>query len=215
MRRRSGPLRSTVMRTIAAVAATLTLLIASSAMAVAGGGGVKGTITTGKPPGIPVANAVVMIDGPAIPAAPDAPHAVIDQRQDTFVPHVLAITVGTAVDFPNHDAHLHNVFSTAKANQHFDLGMYGEGEKKSVTFDTPGVVPVRCNVHPKMEAYIVVHTNPFVAVSDERGVYTITGVPDGSYTVRIWHERLAERTAPVVVREGQIQALDVRLEKSP
>jgi hypothetical protein len=93
--------------------------------------------------------------------------------------------------------------------------MYGEGERKSVTFDTPGVVPVRCNVHPKMGAYIVVHTNPFVAVSDERGVYTITGVPDGSYMVRIWHERLAERETPVVVREGQIQALDVRLEKSP
>jgi plastocyanin len=153
-----------------------------------------------------------MIEGPSLPAAPDAPHAVMDQRRDTFVPRVLAIPTGTTVDFPNSDPRLHNVFSTSAAKK-FDLGMYDQGESKSVTFDVPGVVPVRCNVHPKMEGFVIVHANPYVAVTDARGSYTITGVPSGSYQVRVWHESLAEKRVPVVVREGQVQALDVRLEE--
>lgn len=156
-----------------------------------------------------------MIEGPSVPAPAGAPHVVMDQRQDTFVPRVVVVPPGTTVDFANNDAHLHNVFTTLKGNRHFDLGMYLQGETKSVTFDTAGVVPVRCNVHPNMEGYVVVHTNRYVAVSDERGIYTITGAPPGTYTLRVWHEQLAERRTPVVVRDDQVQALDVRLDKAP
>lgn len=202
-------------RAIVAVITTLALLTLSSAPSALGAGSVKGTITTGGAPRTPVANAVVMIDGPSVPAAAGAPHAVMDQRQDTFIPRVVVVPTGTTVDFPNNDPHIHNVFTTLKGKQHFDLGMYLQGETKSVTFDTPGVVPVRCNVHPMMEGYVVVHTNPYAAVSDERGGYTITGVPPGTYTLRVWHERLAERKTPVVVRDDQVQALDIRLDKAP
>jgi plastocyanin len=191
--------------------ATAALVLLHAALAGAAGGGLKGTVTSGAD-ATPVANAVVMIDGPAARAPAGAPHAVMDQRDDTFVPHVLAVPVGTTVDFPNHDPRLHNVFSTAAAAK-FDLGMYAQGETRSVTFDLAGVVPVRCNVHPKMEGYIVVHANPYVAVTDEHGVYTVRDVPAGSHRARVWHERLAEKTVPVVVREGQVQTLDVRLDK--
>ena len=135
---------------------------------------------------------------------------MIDQRDMAFVPHVVAVAVGTTVDFPNHDAMLHNVFSASPAKK-FDLGMYDQGETKSVVFDAPGVVRIGCNVHPKMEAFVVVHTNPYVAVSDAKGSYTVAGVPDGSYQLRVWHERLAERQIPVVVRDEQVQPIDVQL----
>ncbi|HEY2386529.1 MAG TPA: carboxypeptidase regulatory-like domain-containing protein [Candidatus Binatia bacterium] len=201
-----------IMRGAAVIATALTVLTAVPARA-GDSGGVKGTITAGKAAD-PVVNAVVMLEGPAVPAASDAPHVVIDQRGDTFIPRVVAVAVGTTVEFANSDPHLHNVFAMSKAKQ-FDLGMYPQGEKKSVTFDMPGAVPVRCNVHPGMDAYVVVHTNPYAAVSDERGVYAITGVPEGSYTARVWHERLPERKIPIVVRSGQVQALDVHLDKAP
>jgi hypothetical protein len=124
---------------------------------------------------------------------------------------VLAVAVGTTVDFPNSDPMLHNVSSASPAKK-FDLGMYDRGETRSVTFDKPGVVRIGCNVHPKMEAFVVVHANPFTAVTDAQGAYTVQGVPAGSWQVRVWHERLGERQVPVVVRDGQVQPLDVTLD---
>jgi plastocyanin len=183
------------------------LAIAVATPAFGGTGAVKGSITseTG-----PVRDAVVLIEGPSLRARGDAPHVVIEQRDLTFVPHVVAVAVGTTVDFPNHDPVLHNVFSASPAKK-FDLGMYGQGETKSVTFDKPGVVRILCAVHPKMEAFVVVHTNPYVAVSDATGSYTITGIPEGDYDLRVWHETLAERRMRVEIRTGQVRPIDVRL----
>jgi plastocyanin len=187
-------------------------VVAAASLVHAEPGTLKGTITTGSPP-TPLAGAVVLVDGPRAPAAPDARHAVVDQRREEFVPHVLAVPVGTTVDFPNHDPVLHNVSSSSPAKR-FDLGMYGEGETRSVRFDTPGVVAIRCNVHPRMEAFVVVHDNALAAVTDARGTYTIVDVPAGSHEVRVWHERGAERRVPVTVAAGEVQALDVRLDRT-
>jgi plastocyanin len=179
--------------------------------AAAENGAVKGTITG---PNGPVADAVVLVEGPAVPAKDGAPHVIVEQRDQTFVPHVVAVAVGTTVDFPNHDPMLHNVFSASLAKK-FDLGMYDRGETKSVTFDTPGVVRIGCNVHPKMQAFVVVHTNPYVAVSKSDGSYTVSGVPAGSYQLRIWHETFAEQRTPVTVHDGQVETRDARLATRP
>ena len=148
---------------------------------------------------------------PADPAA-GAPHAVVTQRDKKFIPHVLTVVAGTTVDFPNQDPLLHNVVSSSPAKR-FDLGMYPQGETKSVTFEAPGVVELRCNAHPEMSAFVVVHSSPYAAVTDARGVYTIGGVPAGSHPVRVWHETLAERATSVTVHPGGVQPLDVRLER--
>ena len=102
----------------------------------------------------------------------------MDQRDQTFVPHVLAITVGTIVDFPNSDLTFHNVFSLSKTKS-FDLGRYSRGQSKSVRFDRPGVVQVFCDIHSHMSAYILVFAHRYFAVTDEAGRFTIAGVPPG------------------------------------
>src|SRR5262245_5271545 len=110
---------------IAAVVLLLTTTVAD-----AESGTVKGTVSSTAGP---VADAVVMIDTQPQGISADAPHAVMEQHDTTFVPHVLAVPAGTTVDFPNHDPFLHNVVSSSPARR-FDLGMYPEGETKSVTF---------------------------------------------------------------------------------
>jgi plastocyanin len=187
--------------------AVLVLLEASIA---AGAGAIKGTVRTDGAGGTPLADAVVMVEGPSVASPAGAPHVVIDQRNLTFVPRVIAVAVGTTVDFPNHDSVLHNVFSASPAKK-FDLGMYAGGASRSVTFENPGVVRIGCNVHPKMEAFVVVHPNPYVAVTDARGVYTIRDVPAGSYQIRFWQPERTEKQVPITVRDGAVQPLDAEL----
>lgn len=133
--------------------------------------------------------------------------ATMDQRDETFVPHVLAITVGTTVDFPNSDVTFHSVFSLSRTKA-FDLGRYSRGRSKAVRFDRPGVVQVFCDIHSHMSAYILVFAHRFFAVTDPAGHFTITGVPPGTYTVAVWHEGEVRETRAVTVPEagGAVEA---------
>jgi len=117
----------------------------------------------------------------------ESPHATLDQRNEAFVPHLLAITVGTVVDFPNSDRTYHNVFSLSKTKR-FDLGRYGTGRSKSILFDRPGIVRVFCDIHSHMNAFILVFNHRFFAVTDADGRYEIDGVPTGTYTLSAWYE---------------------------
>jgi plastocyanin len=114
-------------------------------------------------------------------------HVSMDQRNETFVPHLLAITVGTTVDFPNNDRTYHNVFSLSKARR-FDLGRYATGRSKAIRFDRPGIVRVFCEIHSHMNAFILVFSHRFFAVSDADGRYQIDAVPPGTYTLVAWIE---------------------------
>ncbi|HYT66882.1 MAG TPA: hypothetical protein VEL51_10705 [Vicinamibacterales bacterium] len=111
----------------------------------------------------------------------------MDQRNERFVPHVLAIVAGTYVDFPNGDNTYHNVFSLSKTKD-FNLGRYAAGRSKAVRFERPGVVRVFCDIHSHMSAFILVFAHRFFAVTDEEGRYRIEGVPPGTYTVVLWNE---------------------------
>ncbi|MGE3491740.1 MAG: carboxypeptidase regulatory-like domain-containing protein [Vicinamibacterales bacterium] len=124
--------------------------------------------------------------------------AVMDQRNERFVPHVLAVMVGTVVDFPNSDRTYHNVFSLSKA-QRFDLGRYAAGRSKSVRMDRPGVVRVFCDIHSHMNAFVLVFNHPFFSVTDVEGRFTLPAVPPGTYTVVGWYEGEPRITRSVVV----------------
>jgi plastocyanin len=137
----------------------------------------------------------------------DRNRAVLDQRNETFVPYVLAIPVGTTVDFPNSDRTFHNVFSFSKARR-FDLGRYGRGVSKFVKFDKPGVVRVFCEIHSHMSAFILVFAHRFFATTDAEGRYRIDDVPPGAYTLAAWNDGEVRETRAVRVPEGGTAEID-------
>ena len=140
----------------------------------------------------------------------DGGRAVMDQRNETFVPHVLAITTGTTVDFPNSDKFYHNVFSLSKTRP-FDLGRYAAGSSRPVRFDRAGIVRVFCDIHSHMNAYILVFSHPFFAMTDAEGRYRIENVPPGTYSVIAWNEGTSSEPRPITVPDGAVAELDFTL----
>jgi plastocyanin len=140
----------------------------------------------------------------------DGEHAVMDQRNETFVPHVLAIMTGTTVDFPNSDKFYHNVFSLSKTRQ-FDLGRYAAGNSRPIRFDRAGIVRVFCDIHSHMNAYILVFSHPFFAMTDTEGRYRIENVPPGTYGVIAWNEGTSSEARPITVPDGGAAELDFTL----
>ncbi|HLI83677.1 MAG TPA: hypothetical protein VKV17_07140 [Bryobacteraceae bacterium] len=128
--------------------------------------------------------------GPAeqIPA-----HAKMIQKNKTFTPHVLAVRVGTIVDFPNFDPIFHNAFSVYDG-QLFDIGLYPPGTTKSFRFTRPGFVRVFCNIHSTMSAVIAVMDTPLFAMSQSDGRFEIQNVPRGDYELNVFHERATDET---------------------
>src|SRR6202162_1451939 len=140
------------------------------------------------------------ISGKTFPAP--AEHPVIDQKGLVYQPHITSVLVGTTVDFLNSDSVAHNVFWTSIGGNKklgHNLGTWPKGKKKSFKFDAPGAVPILCNVHPEMSAYLVVVPTPYFATSDQAGNYKIENVPDESYTVTAWHEGAKNQSKPVSV----------------
>lgn len=141
---------------------------------------------------------------------PDERHVRMDQRDERFVPHVLAITVGSTVDFPNNDATFHNVFSLSDTRT-FDLGRYAAGRSKAVRFDRPGIVRVFCDIHSHMSAFILVFAHRYFAVTDADGRYRIDNVPPGTYAVSLWNESIAVESRQITVPDSG----DVELDFAP
>ena len=156
-------------------------------------------------PGVPNAAAALRgpqrgsrVGGPAL--GPPAGRARMTQRNETFVPHVLAVRVGTTVDFPNEDHTYHNVFSLSKT-QRFDLGRYAAGQSRPVRFDRPGIVRVFCDIHSHMSAFIIVFSHRFFNTTNTEGRYEIPGIPPGRYTVVAWNDGAVRDSRPVTVPE--------------
>jgi plastocyanin len=131
----------------------------------------------------------------------------VAQKGAVFTPHVLPVLAGTTVEWPNNDDIFHNVFSDSDAKK-FDLDLYkGNPPEKRVTFDKAGKVDVYCSIHANMHCIVLVMENPYFAVSDANGKYTITNVPPGTYKLKAWHERLpADEKEIVVPTNGMVQA---------
>jgi len=127
------------------------------------------------------------------------------QQHKRFEPHVLAVPVGSVVDFPNFDPFFHNVFSLFEGKR-FDLGLYESGATHSVNFDRPGVCYIFCNIHPEMSAVVVVLKTPYYAISNRVGEIVINDVPPGRYLVNVWHERCPPEDLKGVRREVMISA---------
>jgi hypothetical protein len=133
--------------------------------------------------------------------------AEIRQRNENFVPRVVAVTVGSTVDFPNDDPIYHNVFSLSRTKT-FDLGRFPKGKSRGETFDKPGVVKVFCQIHSHMSATVLVFDHPWFAIPDEQGNFDLSGVPPGMHQITAWHERLGDTTMPLRVEPGRPATVD-------
>ncbi len=138
----------------------------------------------GKPLAMAVVTAIPVGAAPAV--AKPGSKAVMVQASKQFMPFVLPVQMGTTVEFPNRDPFRHQVYSFSPAKT-FELKLYGSAESGTVTFDKEGVVPLGCNIHDNMLAYIYVVGTPYFAVTADAGENKIADLPAGRYTVNVWH----------------------------
>jgi plastocyanin len=190
-------------------------------------GTIKGTV---KVQGLRTAeNIMVYLDGIEMPGgAGDTTKFVMNQENLTFSPHILPIPAGSIVEFPNNDKVDHNVFSLSKTSP-FNLGTYQPGVSKDASFDKPGIVKLRCDVHAEMIAYIMVLKNPYATFTDSKGQFELPGIPGvtsagskvvrdipaGSYRLRLWHEKLRPASQKITVPEKGEVAVQLTAKRGP
>lgn len=150
-------------------------------------------------------NAVVWLDVPGAPRTPQT--VVLDQRHLAFDPGILVISTGSTVVFPNNDRVLHNVFSFHEGTP-FDLGTYPVGRVRRVTFDTPGVNRLFCNIHPSMAAYIIVVDSPYFALAESDGTFVMRAVPQGQFRYHGWRAGSPKISDAITIGPGS--RLEVR-----
>jgi plastocyanin len=143
---------------------------------------------------------------------PEMPRRTVKivQKQKRFVPHLVAVPVGSTVDFPNFDPIFHNAFSNF-AGQPFDVGLYAPGTSQKVRFVRDGVVRVFCNIHPTMSAVIVVVRSPYIAISSKDGKFSVEGVEPGEYQMRVFHERASDQDLKALQRKITVEQSSVAL----
>jgi plastocyanin len=157
-----------------------------------------------------ISNVIVFLKDPPKRAELPPMHAVITQRDEAFVPRVVAITKGSTIDFPNADPFFHNVFSLSRG-ANFDLGRYPKGESKGRRFPNAGLVKVYCHIHSHMTAAIMVFDHPFFRIPAADGTFTLDDVPAGSYQISAWHERIGESSNTIKVEAGRTARIGFEL----
>jgi len=142
---------------------------------------------------------------------PPQEHAVMDQKNMAFIPHVLPLLKGTTVDFLNSDMVQHNVYSPDAVTDNVNLGTWLKGEVRPFTFNKLGVVSMRCNVHVDMLAYVLVLQNPYFAKLNNDGSFSITNMPEGKYTLKLWNERYKAGDRQVEVKANATSTIEFEL----
>lgn len=142
-------------------------------------------------------------------ATPAAPPRLV-QKDKKFVPHLLVVPAGTAVEFPNHDPFFHNVFSLFEGKR-FDLGLYEAGTTRMVHFDRAGVSYIFCNIHPEMSAVVLALKTPYYGISNGAGKVSIAHVLQGRYTMQVFAETSGLENLKKLTKTVTVSAQDQSL----
>lgn len=149
------------------------------------------------------------------PHAPPAAPVIVDQHGCLFSPRVAAVMAGQPVEFRNDDPVLHNVRAMSKKKQSFNIAQPTKGMKTTRTFkEAEAAIPLKCDVHFWMVGFLHVFAHPFFAVTGDDGAFTIPGLPDGTYTLEAWHEKLGAQTQTITVKDGAAPAVTFRFSSS-
>jgi len=141
-------------------------------------------------------------------AVPDL-DVILVQRNCYYSPRVLGLRVGQNLQVINSDQTVHNVHPTPKNNREWNQTHPPNADPIVKTFSHAEVlIPFKDNQHPWEKAYVAVMDHPFFAVSDESGRFEIRGLPPGTYTLVVWHERLGEQELEITVAPGETRNAD-------
>jgi len=178
-------------------------------------GAVSGRVTLLEKPGqktTDLETAVIWLE-PVTSSPSRAPGTKVQvaMRARQFSPRVRVVQAGATVEFPNQDPFSHNIFSSAPGSS-FDLGLYGRGQTKSQVFAKTGPVPIYCDIHAKMSAFVVAVPTPWFAQPGADGRWTVPKVPAGTYRLHVWHERGGVDTSSLAVPAAGIEASAVQLD---
>jgi plastocyanin len=163
----------------------------------------RGGVLSTEPP-----SAVVYLEG-SFPRRPPSPVEQVKQENETFIPALLPIQVGTKVEFPNLDDFYHNIFSYSPAKR-FDVGRYRPDERPipSEVFDKPGLVTLRCDIHEHMRGLILVLDTPHFDKTEKDGRFRLSGLPAGHYKLKAWINSRTTLEKDVDLKNGQTLHVD-------
>ena len=133
-----------------------------------------------------------------------------DQVNCEYVPHVAVFPAGSTVDILNSDGILHNIHTYSRKNPALNLAQPGFKREIQVTIDRPEVIHVECDAHNWMSGWWYVTGNPYYAVTDQSGNFSIKDIPPGTYTVEVWQEKLGRQRRSVAVKAGATTTADFR-----
>ena len=153
--------------------------------------------------------AVVYLVG-KFPKSGNLPTKIVTQKDLAFRPTLLAIEVGTKVEFPNEDVDYHNIFSYSPPKR-FDLGRYppGENPPPAIVFDKAGLVTLRCDIHEHMRGLILVLETPYFTITDAKGHFRLTNLPAGRHLLKAWVNSKTTWEHPVDLRQGAALQVDL------
>ena len=130
----------------------------------------------------------------------------IDQVGCIYIPHIVGAMVGQTVSVSNSDPTLHNVHPLPRSNAEWNKSQAAGAGPINQKFSKPELmIPVKCNIHPWMRAYVNVSPHPFFAVTGDDGSFEIAGLPPGTYTIEAVQEKYGNQTLEVTVGDGETQ----------
>jgi plastocyanin len=146
---------------------------------------------------------VYLKDAPPAGDGTKRPTVLLDQIGCRYIPHVVALQTGQTLHVLNSDPTIHNVHVEGHANPASNIPMPNQDDKHDFTFSKPEIITVKCDVHPWMRSYVGVFQNPFFAVTDATGAFTIKDIPDGTYTLVAHHERFGDKEQKITIKDGK------------
>jgi plastocyanin len=172
----------------------------------------------GKPPttekvvtgsGNTLQNVVVYISaGASESSPPPATPVVFDQQRCHYTTHVLAFRAGQEVSISNSDPFSHNIHPLAKVNREWNKLQLPGTPPFTYSYENEEFIPIKCNIHPWMQAYFVVMKTSHFAVTGEDGQFALPDLPPGTYTITAWHETYGTQSQEITVGEGQRLTVD-------
>lgn len=140
-------------------------------------------------------------------AVPEQP-AVLEQKGCLYHPHVIALMAGQKFIVENNDPTSHNIHPLPKNNREWNKAQVQGVPPTEATFGREEIaIPVKCNIHPWMKAYIAVFKHPYFAVTGKDGAFVLKDLPPGTYTITAWQEKLGTLTQKVTVAPNQVSEL--------